>query len=314
MKHLSIVVVSLCLLLSISVLADNNATNCLVVWGQGGIANYIGKTDGAKPSIGGGGGIGIGYEYRGRAFLLQTGLGGQVTSTGLKITDADYDVLGLYDSENWQIKDYQYQERNRRDACTQVALQVPLLVGAHFDYFYFLAGAKLNVYAYNQTKVKATYRTLGYYDEFIDPFEDMNNHKYFTSGDITTTVKNSLSINVAASVELGGEFVLKETRGSGNQYLRVAAFADFNLLNDAQKSAKAPISYPTTLAGINTLQDVRQVDYMHSSMATNPLHQLVAGVKVTFLISSGVKYNCVMCQGGYPSDRDRRRGSRLLLN
>lgn len=312
MKHSSLLLL-IGLMLPLGVFADNQSAHCFAVWGQGGIANYIGKTDGAKATIGGGGGIGIGYEYRAQKFLFQTGLGGQFTNTGLKINDGNYDVYGLKDSENWDIERYQYQERNRRDDCSQVSLQVPLMVGGHFDYFYFLLGAKLNVYAFNQTKVKATYRTLGYYDQFIDPFENMNNHKYFTEGQVSTTVRNTLNINVAASAEFGAEFNVKQTRGKGNQYLRVAAFADFNILDDSHKTNSPLIQYPTTLSGITTLQDIKQVDYMHSKMA-NPLRQLVAGIKLTFLISSGIKYNCVMCQGGYPSDKDRRRGSRLLLN
>jgi hypothetical protein len=53
---------------------------------------------------------------------------------------------------------------------------------------------------------------------------------------------------------------------------------------------------------------------LHSVVASSPVRQLLAGVKLTFLFSSGVKYGCVICQGGYPSARDRRRGSRLMVH
>ena len=306
------------LLLSVlpfAVFAKNDGgAHCFALWGEGGVANYIGKTTGAKAAIGGGGALGLGYEYRASRFLLQTGLGARYTNTGLKINDGNYDIFGQFDSENWEIEKFQYRERDRRDSYNQVALQVPILVGAHFDVFYFLVGAKLGVNVYNQTKATGNYRTLGYYDQFIDPFENMDNHKFYKEGPVTTTSTNPLSINVAASAELGAEFKLSSQRGGSKKYLRVAAFVDFNLLDDTKKSANALITVPATYAGISKLQDIKQVDYLHSSSATNPLRQLFAGVKLTFLISSKVHYDCVICQPGYPSDRDRRRGSRVLMN
>jgi len=302
-------------ILPLSIAAENTGSHCLAVWGEGGIANYIGKTPGAKATIGGGGGLGLGYEYRGQKFLLQTGVGALYTNTGLKINDnATTYTNQLIDDEGWVINKYTYYESKRRDDCSQVAMQVPLLFGAHFNYFYFLMGAKLNVNLYNQTKVKGTYRTTGYYEQFIDEFEDMDNHHFFSTGEVSTTSKNSMKINVAASLELGAEFNIVQTRGKGNQYLRVAAFADFNILDDCKKSYKPLTDYPQTWAGISKLQDIKQTNYLYSSSATNPLRQLVAGIKVTWLISSKVKYNCVICEGGYPSERDRRRGSRIMIN
>lgn len=299
--------------LPIAVTAKPTGAHCFALWGEGGVANYVGKTSGSKAAIGGGGAVGLGYEYRGGQFLLQTGLGARYTNTGLKINDGNYDVLNQFDSENWEIEKFQYRERNRKDSYNQLALQVPILAGAHFDAFYFLVGAKVGVNLYNQTKAEGLYRTLGYYEQFIDPFENMDNHKFFTEGTIKTTSTNPLSINVAASAEIGAEFNLPTQRGGANRYLRVAAFLDFNILDDTKKSNNALITFPATYAGITKLQDIKQVDYLHSS-AANPLRQLFAGVKVTFLISSKVRYNCVICEGGYPSDRDRRRGSRLFVN
>lgn len=313
MKHTTIIL-SLLLLLPLTAAAEQLGSHCLAVWGQGGVSSYVGKADMVKASLGGGGAIGVGYEYRGNKFLLQTGLAARYTNTGFNFKDNVFGVDGQFiDDEGWPIKRYEWQESNRRDSYDQVALQVPLMVGGHFNQFYFLVGAKLNVNMYNSVKVKGDYRSLGYYDQFIDPFENMDNHKYFTMGSLSGKNTSPLSINAAAAVEIGGEFTIKDERGSGRQYLRVAGFLDFNLLDDSHRGYNDLITFPGRYEDIKSLQDIRQQDYLHSAVA-NPMRQLFAGVKLTFLLSSKVRYNCVMCEGGYPSRRDQRRGSRLLLN
>ena len=171
-KH--ILPLSLCLL-SLTAAADSNlGANCFAIWANGGIANYIGKTPGAKADIGYGGSLGLGYEWRDQILLVQTGVGVRYTQTGLNADRREYTIYNQYDSEG-HLMDYQYIETNRKDIYKQATIQVPLLVGVHTGGFYFLAGAKVNIYAYNQSDIKGNYASRGIYDILIDPLANMDN-------------------------------------------------------------------------------------------------------------------------------------------
>ena len=308
-KHF--ITMSLLCLMSLTVAAESNlGANCFAIWANGGIANYIGKTPGAKAALGYGGSLGFGYEWRDQTLLVQTGVGIRYTQTGLNADNRVYTLYNQYDSEG-HLMDYQYIETNRRDVYKQATIQVPIMVGAHVSGFYFLAGVKANIYAYNQSDIKGNYAAQGVYDILIDPLANMDNHLYYTNREITSSRKYGMKFNVALSAELGGEFRLGESAGGNVSYMRIGAFADFNVLDDRTTSNNAMLEYPPSFNNTDMISVLKQNDYLHSTAAENPLRQLYAGVKLTFLISSGVKYGCVMCEGGYPSARDRRRGSRL---
>lgn len=307
-----IILFTLCVF-AIPAMAENAlGSHSFIIWANGGISRYIGSTPGAAPTLGGGGAIGLGYEWRDQVLLFQTGLGGQYTQTGLKCDQLTYTIPKVYDSEG-DLLDYQYIERGRKDQYTQLALQIPLLVGAHFNYFYFLAGAKVNVNINQTAKVKATYDTQGDYDLLIDPLAQMPNHQFYTDRDIETTKKYGLKVNIAASAEVGGEFHLREGRNA-DTFLRVAAFADFSLLDERTKSS-SPMFQTSDIHNnvdkLDMMAGVAQVDYLHSGTAESAIRHLLAGVKLTLIFSNDRKYGCVMCEGGYPSRRDLRRGSRL---
>ncbi len=315
MKHKSLFLV-LSLLLTLPVAAaDNLGAHSFVIWANGGVSNYIGSTPGAKMSLGGGGGVGLGYEWRGAALLLQTGLGAKYTQSGLRIDDTDFVLKDQFDAQAVDNTfDFVYRQTNRRDSYNSLALQVPLLVGAHVSNFYFLIGAKLNVNILNSYKANANYSAYGLYKEFFDPFEAMPNHGFFTEQPLQTNGTTAMKINVAGSLELGGEFALGEaTKGSTDNYMRIGAFADMNILDDRIGSGKELLSYPATYTGNASINDLKMVDYLSSNAATSPVRNMLAGVKLTFIFASGIKYGCVMCEAGYPTKRDRRRGSRLML-
>ena len=297
--------------------ADNLGAHSFVIWANGGVSNYIGSTPGAKIGLGGGGGLGIGYEWRGAgAFLFQVGVGGKYSQTALRIDDATFTLKDQLDPQAvGGTFDYQYIQSNRNDRYTTIAAQIPLMVGAHVNHFYFLAGVKLNVNIVNSYQAQATYSAVGIYKEFYDPFASMPNHGFFTDYALSTKDRTSMKINVAGSVELGGEFALNGDRGGNmDTYFRVAAFADLNILDDRIKSDNPMLSYPQQYTNnADMTSGLKMVDYLSSNAATSPVRNMLAGIKLTFVFASGIKYGCVMCTSGYPSDRDRRRGSRLWV-
>ncbi len=313
-KHL---IVALFALLPLTVAADNNlGAHGFVVWANGGISNYIGSTPGAKMGIGGGGALGLGYEWRGTAFLLQTGLAGKYAQSGLRINDATYLLPDQIDPQAVDGRfDYQYIQKNRQDQYTTITAQIPLMVGAHINRFYFLAGAKINLNVINSYKANATYSAVGIYKEFIDPLANMPNHGFFTDYALSTSDKTAMKVNVAGSFELGGEIPLVgSARSEAENYFRIGVFADMNILDDRMKSDKPMLSYPQQYASnADMTAGLKMVDYLSSNAATSPVRNLFAGIKLTFVITSGIKYGCVMCQSGYPTRRDRRRGSRVMI-
>lgn len=316
MKHTYLLVLCSMLLPLTAAAADNLGAHSFVVWANGGVSNYIGSTPGAKMGLGGGGGLGIGYEWRSAgAFLFQVGLGAKYAQSGLRIDDATFTLANQIDAQSVDgLFDYQYIQTGRRDRYTTMAMQVPLMVGAHVGHFYFLAGAKLNLNVLNSYKAEATYSAVGIYKEFYDPFAGMPNHGFFSDYALSTNDRTSMKVNVAGSVELGAEFPLNgESRGATDNFFRVAAFADVNILDDRMKSDDPMLSYPQQYTNnADMTSGLKMVDYLSSNAATSPVRNMYAGIKLTFVFASGVKYGCVMCSG-YPTNRDRRRGNRLWM-
>jgi len=316
MKHTHLIV-ALLTLLPLSVAAgDDLGAHGFVVWANGGISNYIGSTPGAKIGIGGGGALGLGYEWRSSAFLLQTGLAGKYSQSGLRINDNAYTLYQQVDPQAVDgFFDYQYIQTNRKDRYTTITAQIPLMVGAHINHFYFLAGAKVNLNVINQYKADATFSAVGLYKEFFDPLANMPNHGFFTDYALSTSGRTAMKVNVAGSFEIGAEIPLGgSSRTSSDNYFRIAAFADMNILDDRMNSGKEMLTYPLQYAANSDMTaGLSMVDYLSSTSATSPVRNLFAGVKLTFVLSSGVKYGCVMCQSGYPTRRDRRRGNRVMI-
>ena len=308
-KHLAIIL--FCLLPMAAAAESALGSHCLAIWANGGVAEYIGSTPQISKTLGGGGALGIGYEWRGRSILVQAGLGARYISAGFKAENAVYTLPNQYDSEG-DLMDYQYLESKRRDSYSQLAVQIPVMVGVHANHFYFLVGPKVGLNILNQAKASGVYSAQGVYEMLIDPLANMDNHMFFTNRELTAEQKYGMKINVAGSLELGGEFALREG-SSGDTYMRIGAFADFNILDDRAASSNPMLKTPAVFNDRDMLSEVKLTDYLHSSAATNPVRQLFAGIKLTFVFTSGVRYGCVMCDGGYPSSRDRRRGSRLMV-
>ncbi len=308
-KHLAIIL--FCLLPVAAAAESALGSHCLALWANGGVAEYIGSTPQISKTLGGGGALGIGYEWRGRSILVQAGLGARYISAGFKADNAIYTLPNQYDSEG-DLMDYQYLESKRRDSYNQLAVQIPVMVGVHANHFYFLVGPKVGLNILNQAKASGVYSAQGVYEMLIDPLAHMDNHMFFTDRELTSEQKYGMKINVAGSLELGGEFTLSEG-SNGDTYMRIGAFADINILDDRATSNNPMLKTPAVFNDKDMLSEVKLTDYLHSSAATNQVRQLFAGIKLTFVFTSGVKYGCVMCDGGYPSARDRRRGSRLMV-
>ncbi|MCQ2347013.1 MAG: hypothetical protein MJZ92_03700 [Paludibacteraceae bacterium] len=318
-KFCNIAVILAFLPLAASAQKTGTTHNC-VIWLDGGATSLIGTMPQASPAWGGGGSLGLGYELQAHSFLFQTGLGARYTQDGLRINDGRFVLPDQYDSQGFKFN-YIYEQSRRNDTYRNIEMDLPLLVGAQFNHFYFLAGAKIQFALYKNSSSKGYYSTLGEYIELIDPFEDMPNHKFFVDKPrSSSSVDHKASFNVAASAEIGGEFALSHTANKHESYMRIAAFIDFSLLDCHTRThdplLQLPSSFDPYAEGEKMIDDIFLTDYLHSDVGTSPIRSMMVGAKITFLISGKAKSACVICNGNYPTNQKNnlRRGTRILAD
>ena len=142
------------------------STHYITVWGGGGYSgllnNYPTATGGLNglpinPNkyfgtfdskfVGGGGGmIGFGYEWQYKRFILDVGPEFRAFSSSDKILlDSPYNVDYIYTDVlgSWPMTNHYQFEKNYRENNVVGQIMLPVMLGAKFEYWYFLAGAKV---------------------------------------------------------------------------------------------------------------------------------------------------------------------------
>lgn len=285
----------------------------LGLWAHAGeysfVPNYEGMGETGDPlmlktSLGGGGGLGFTYEMRaGQHFLLDLGVGANTAYTRFKVLDKDYALYNQMDTEN-EIFNYVYEVRDRRDAYHTTSLQVPVMLGAQFGRFYFLAGAKLDMALLVNTKVRATVNTVGRYKQYIEPVRNVPTQGFYEGMELQQPGKIAFLPNVTASAEIGGYLTpVYSARGFDvpNQKIqcRLALFADYGIL-DAHKPGNKLLMQTTSGFSMDApLESLRSTDIMSSVGVADQntrFNSLMIGLKCTVLFRMPDKRICVMCR------------------
>lgn len=144
----------------------------LLVYGEGAYSHVpFGNSD-FKWGLGYGVGAGILYEYQKEHFLLDVGVGflwqdvehkRTLTTTG-EVTDS-------------QGTSYILQtQHNRSDRSRLGYIEIPILVGATWDWFYMLGGLKIGVPLFGNTLCQTRVTDVAEYDRFFVPLDNMTNH------------------------------------------------------------------------------------------------------------------------------------------
>jgi len=342
-KHQTYWVLLLTLLVSGSIQAK--VTNWLGGYAQVGEWTLLPKESEFGPSFGGVGGLGFLYEmqaggtYSPTRFLLNFGVGAQggmtsfsqssnMTATLMNQTDLDGDNFN-----------YVYELTDRHDRYTNVAVQIPLMIGVQHRKFYMLAGAKVGANMWTKTHSTALLTTYGVYQQF-DEHRSMPEYQFFDNMPISGGVRTSLKLDVDLSVEIGGRLGMV-TSAVGYDVpkrkveYRLAAFMDYGLMdihyhrdqlplgtyNPANRSQILPIegnlsynsgsTYPvyktTSMVDNLVMNDIMSVSNFASSV-----NNLVIGLKFTILFQLPEPAHCVLCQDAYRSSARSYGGSRGL--
>ena len=243
---------------------------------------YTGTFD--SKFVGGGGGmLGAGYEYRYKKFMLNTGLEFRIFSSKDKLfLDSAYHYSGAGMDYDTQTKHYRFNTLSENQAVGQ--LMVPLMAGANFEYWYFLAGVKVGYTVLGSYKQKGELKTTLTDSWAYDPeWEDLFAHDIKTS-DYLQKGKNRFGFDATLSAEVGvnlNPFFSKQwnTQNQKRKYpwhMRVAAFVDYGLPN---MNVGSDVAFAQVDAQNITTTSVHQ-----SEWATSRLNSLLVGVKFTALL------------------------------
>lgn len=286
-------------------------------------------------SLGFSGGLGFQYElqagknYSPTRFLMDLGVGATGGLTAYMQSSSKIEALkDQYDLMNQKF-DYIYDIKDRKDKYSNIAVQVPIMFGIQYKYFYALAGMKLYANIYTKTKSTATLTTYGDYAEFgkmgIAP-NVMPEYQFFDNEKISTGVKTNFNLDLDLSLEIGGRLgnvlydVGYDVPKRKIEY-RLAAFVDYGLLDIHSKGTasalKLPDCYDTDDESPNYVYRTRSMvdnlemnDIMSTNGFASVVKNLVVGIKFTVLFQLPQPGQCVICRDNYRSSVRTYTGTR----
>ena len=303
----------------------NDVVHSFNIWAQGGYSNLFVKSDGITNRGGVGGIFGLGYGFRHNRFILETGLEfdykrslskygdsrmqigrfidkntGEEIALGTKITAGMHPIVdgGFIHTEYIPEVKFvmEYKFTGLQDLYQISYVNLPLRVGGTFNGFYFLVGSKigLNVLSYAETSGK--HSSAGYFPQDIGYLSDMPHHSFVNNiaGGENTHFNGKLNLNLAASAEVGVNFILSN-RNTLLKELRLAFFADYGLLNinssnyiSTENSNGDFVYVPATdQAGLDP--NILKYNSLITSNIKPSVHPFIAGMKLTLLFTS--QYN-----------------------
>ena len=266
-------------------------------------------------SYGASGGVGFLYElqagrkYAPTRFLFDVGVGAQGGLTAFKhVEKMEVRLENQFDLDG-DVFDYVYELSNRHDTYTDVAVQVPVLLGVQHRHFYMLAGVKVGAHMYTRAHSTANLRTYGDYQKF-DPFVNMPEYQFFEGLTIDKRANASFNLTMDASLEIGGRLgFLTDAVGydvpKRKTELRLAAFVDYGLL-DIHRDRNLPAVQPLTnyiadeaYKSSTMIDGLQMYDILSTAGFAKSVNSLTVGIKFTFLFQLPEPGQCVICRDAY---------------
>ena len=268
-------------------------------------------------SFGTAGGVGFLYElqagrkYSTTRFLLDFGLGAQggMTQFAQKAM-LTHTLPGQLDLQGDNF-DYVYEVSDRKDRYTNVALQVPVMIGVQHRKFYMLTGVKVNYSLMAKSFTTAVLNTYGDYADF-GQFRNMEEYQFFSDRPLSNPADVKFELGLDASLEIGGRFgVITDAVGydvpKRKVEYRMAAFVDYGLLTmhkaGTEPILQTPMLYDTRPASpdyvYNSTSMVDKVllnNIITTSGFASAVHNFVVGVKFTVLFQLPEPGQCVICR------------------
>lgn len=287
------------------------STHYITVWGGGGYSgllnNYPTATGGLNglpinPNkylgtfdskfVGGGGGmIGFGYEWQYKRFILDVGPEFRAFSSSDKILlDSPYNVDYVYTDAlgSWPMTNHYQFEKNYRENNVVGQIMLPVMFGAKFEYWYFLAGAKVGYtlfdFWHQRGDLTTSVTDRMAIEDWYDLSEQYSTAPYHQRNSDPGKVANKFGLDVAVTAEVGvniEDFLSSAWNNDNNKrrfpyHFRVAAFVDYGVLNLNVTQGTALVTANETSVTTGSLHA--------SEWATSPVNSLLVGVKGTFLL------------------------------
>lgn len=159
---------------------DNRPTSYLGISAEGGVSHlFLGNPFSpldayTTPSWGGGGGGEIFYELVYKHFMVHAGFGVNYTYNQSFLSLEDYSV----DIAEYPTMQYKYSFDNYLEKNTYGVGYIPIKLGASFDRWYFLVGAKIGLLSFAGTSQVQTDVTIwGQDEDIIDPLYGLHTHQ-----------------------------------------------------------------------------------------------------------------------------------------
>ena len=289
---------------------DNRPTNYIGLQLGGGFSNLFVTNPGgglvSRPmQLGGGAMAGVFYNFEYKHFLIHTGFGVSHTYNRNR-----FDIQDITASiTEYPTMKYHYTFDNYMAHTMYGQGYVPVMLGANYDKWYFLIGAKVGLIPFGGYTRSETDVTLWATDEdIIDPLEGLFTHEMQTYH--LQSQQQALDfqpLNVMASAELGitlnhrvwqpkprvkmdraqqyREAIRRKTTQERTSY-RLSLFADLGLWNIRPTYQANPAAYEAQPeGGIASLHSISNIE-LHSTFGYEPyrnslLNNLFVGLKFT---------------------------------
>lgn len=294
-QRILLLMMSAFVFLQINAGANDRVKHYISLWGAG---EYVGLNDSiTTPGIGGGAFVGVGYELQYKHLLFTVGLEGNYLFTRNKIADFTADVP-MCDTEGDDFTG-KHSFSNFKNDCQSVNFNIPIMLGAQYGSFYFLAGVKPIVNFYGKTSASTNLSLSADYEKFIGEFSRMDNHSL---GDYYLENKDQnikFNFNANAVLELGYLFdpVLSETgydvKVSKIKY-RIGIFGEYGALNIHKNVSNGPLWEPVGGGSVAPSYDLVPL-YISENAKDLKVHNFSVGVKFTVLFQMPEKKTCVIC-------------------
>jgi len=291
-------------LLSFQPCRAQNSRHAIMLWCDVGYSTFFTKWDSFKNTGNVGTGIGLGYNITAwKHFIFSIGVEYLSLNSSIRPLDLIW-YKDLIDTEGDEyIMEYSLKKFVQLDKTHNVFL--PIFFGFKTDFlkvnFFMQAGGKIGyMFMGNYTSKVNSFRTIGIYDPYIDPFEDMPNHYFDTKKYEKTGALILNRLQATASLELG----LEVPSALANNAMRISLFADYGLLNrqtaEMQKQKNDFIVFETIPNEIR-INSLYETHYKKSTLTTT----FFIGAKVTLLLDV-TKPPCPTCLPKSNSSKNRR--------
>ena len=262
-----------------------------------GYSSLLNNSDSVAPGSGVSIHAGAGYRLFYNNFLFATGVEMHYLYNQYSMNGAKLD-LKMLDTEGDPFI-YHVDATEGVDYVNSININLPLLFGAEYKRFYFLAGPKFSLNVWNTMQAESQMVATAEYNRYIDIFEDMPNHKLGQYDIKSPECRADWNLDVIAHFEIGAR-VGKISFESGadiekpKHRVYLALYADYGLFNLNQSAQGYRLGYEQ--ASGQPLNIYLTPALMSKEFSNMRVNQLSVGIKATVLLELPKHGPCVICK------------------